>query len=639
MSTVFEAPAYGPASPVDATWLTALEPLFAATGGTRTLNRGWDLAWENAQWTASAAAGREHLSTRLYADEVVIGPRWVPGTDSGCAACAEVRERAVLEHPLLDNLAEPDTLPGPGQPVLPEILAAAAQNLADHPLRPGELCAIGAGTVRRHRVPRSFYCPVCAERPQPDLDWRPEPLALQAVPASTSDPIRAADGARLVVRHALRDRLVDDRYGPVQAVLREAGAPFAMTMAVVPDAPAWGHGRAATFGETEPVAILEAYERLGGFPFDAPVLDDLPYRDVADVALDPVLLGTHTEEQLAHPSSRVLPFDDTTEMDWTWGHDLATGQPLLVPAEAGFYQYEYRYKLDRRAARAARARDPRENRKYFYDSSSGCAAGSCVEEAALHSLLELAERDAFLLSWHRQQPLPEIDHASITDPESRAMIDLIHARDFDIHVLVAKQDIDLPIVWTLAVNRAGTLPAAFCSGGSGANPSSAIRGALREVAQLVTDPVDPDPSDIEGFLEDPWTIEELVHHPRLYMHPATLPRTTTVLGGPTVSLTEAFPDWPDRLRRAAGGDVLGALRYVEGLFADAGLDRIVLVDQTTREHADAGISIVKAVVPGIVPVTFGHAQQRLQGLPRLTRALAGTGQEHRKIPYDPHPFP
>jgi ribosomal protein S12 methylthiotransferase accessory factor len=219
------------------------------------------------------------------------------------------------------------------------------------------------------------------------------------------------------------------------------------------------------------------------------------------------------------------------------------------------------------------------------------------------------------------------------------MIDLIHARDFDIHVLVAKQDIDLPIVWTLAVNRAGTLPAAFCSGGSGANPASALRGALREVAQLVTDPVDPDPSDIEPFLADPWNLEELVHHPRLYMHPDTLPRTTTVLGGPKVSLADAFPDWPDRLRRASGGDVRGALDYVRGLFADAGLDTIILVDQTTREHADAGISIAKAVVPGILPVTFGHAQQRLQGLTRLERALAGTPQADREIPYDPHPFP
>jgi ribosomal protein S12 methylthiotransferase accessory factor len=633
--------AYGPATadPRDASWLEALEPLFAAATGTVAVNRGWDLAWETGHLRRSAAAGREHLSARLYADEVIVGPRWVPGTDSGCAGCAEVRERAVREHPLLADLAVPTALPSPGQPLLPEIVAAAAANLAEHPLRPGELCAIGTGAVRRHRVPRSFFCPLCAERRQPGPDRRPEPLALRSRPAADTDPTRAADGVRLVARHALRDRLVDDRYGPVQAVLRESGAPFAMTMAVLPDAPAWGHGRGLTFGETEPVAIIEGYERLGGFPFEAPVLMDLAYEDIAEIALDPVLLGTHTEQQLNHRTSRVLPFDHSTRMDWTWGHDLGTGEPRLVPAEAGFYQYEYRHKLDRRAARAARRRDPRENKKHFYDSSSGCAAGSCLEEAALHSLLELAERDAFLLSWHKQVPLPEIEHASITDPESRAMIDLIHARDFDIHILVATQDIDLPIVWTLAVNRSGVLPAAFCSGGSGANPASAIRGALREVAQLVTDPVDPDTSDIEPFLADPWNLEELVHHPRLYMHPDTLPRMTTVLGGPRVGVGDAFPDWPDRLRRAAGGDVRGALDHVRGLFAAAGLDTVILVDQTTREHADAGISIAKAVVPGILPVTFGHAQQRLQGLRRLADALAGTPQADREIPYDPHPFP
>lgn len=78
---------------------------------------------------------------------------------------------------------------------------------------------------------------------------------------------------------------------------------------------------------------------------------------------------------------------------------------------------------------------------------------------------------------------------------------------------------------------------------------------------------------------------------------------------------------------------------MRGLYADAGLDRIVLVNQTTREHADVGVAVAKAVVPGILPMCFGHAQQRLKNLPRLTAALAGTSEENREIPYDPHPFP
>ena len=620
-------------------WRSALAPLLASTTANVSVTAGWDLERERTRWRLSADTGREHLSIRIHADEVIIGPRWVPGTGSGCGGCAESRERSVNEHPLQAEMHLARSLPDGGDPLLVDLLAAAAQHLADVPLAPGELYAIGWAGARRHRVPRSFLCPICAPRSYPDLDWRPAKIDLgDRVPAG-DDPTRAAGGARLVVPGALRDRLVDARYGPVQAVMRESMSPFAMAMAAMPDAPAWGHGRAITYREAQPVAIIELYERLGGFPFDSPVLMNLAYEQIKDFAIDPRSLGEHTEEQLSHPTARVLPFGTDTPMDWVWGQDAETAEQLLVPAEVGFYQYEYRYKLNRRAARAARKSNPRENRKHFYDSSSGCAAGSNRAEAALHSLLELAERDAFLLAWHRRKPLPRIRLSSIADPDSRALIDLIHARGFDVHLFVATQDIDLPIVWAMALNRVNPYPAMFSSGGSGVNPAQAVRGALREVAQLVTDPVDPDTSDIEPMLEDPWLMEELVQHPRYYTHPDTLPRSTAVLGGPETAVDEAFGDWPGRLTRAANGDVRGALDFVRGRYAEAGLDRVILVDQTTREHRDAGIAIVKAVVPGILPMCFGHAQQRLKGQWRLAAALAGTPEADRAIPYDPHPFP
>lgn len=632
-------------------WDEALRALGDTVGAKVVANRGWDLAWERLQWEKASADSEDLVSVRLYDDEVVIGPRWVSGTDSGCASCAEVRERNTAEHPLATALDAPRAVPRAALPLLPFLLGAAVGNLADHPLGPGELYAVGTQYVRRHRIPRSFFCPACADHGSVLAeDWRPEPLELPAEPLSPKDPTRGADGARLVEPGALRERLLDARYGPIQVIMRESNVPFAMSMCLAPDAAAPGHGRAGTFAEADPVGIIETYERLGSFPFDTPLLLERSHREVADRALDPATLGEHTEKQLAHPSCQVLPYTPDTPMDWVWGHDLATGEPLLVPAEAGFYQYEQRFKLSRHAARAARVEarqaravgrppEPGTLRKYFHDSSSGCAAGSSLAEAALHSLLELAERDAFLLSWHRREPLPRIANASITDPESRSLIDLIRTRGFDVHVLVARQDIDLPIVWVLVVNRQNPFPASYSSGGSGADPNTAIRGALREVAQLVTNKVQWNREEAEQMLDDPWKLVELEQHPQLYTLPEKLSRVTEVLGGPETTVQEAFPGWPETLRRASGGTVRGALDQVRTLYAAAGLDRIVLVNQTTREHADAGVSVAKAVVPGILPMCFGHAQQRLKNLPRLVAALAGTPQENREIPYDPHPFP
>jgi ribosomal protein S12 methylthiotransferase accessory factor len=627
------APLLGPG--VGPAWVEALAPLTASSPGGVVVHRGWDLARERAAWRHAADAGHELVSVRLHPGEIQVGPRWAPG--AGCAGCAEVRGRAVVDHPLVEELGTACHAPARTLPLVPEVVAAALGHLAVAPLAVGELYAVSTRGVHRHRVARSVHCPVCSAVPaEPDARWRPAPLVLRSRPVSADDPTRAAEGTPVLDRTVLHRDLVDNRFGPVRAILREARAPFAMSMAVLPGAPAMGHGRAPTFPETEPVAVLEAYERLGGFPFGAPVLTDRPYAAVAGHAVDPHRLGRYTAEQLAHPTCRVEPFDDDTPMDWVWGHDLGTGEPLLVPADIGFYQYEYRYRRSRRAARRAGATG---QRHYFHESSSGCAVGSSLEEAALHALFEVAERDAFLLAWHRRLPLPSIDPASVADPTSHAMIELIESRGYTVHLLAATQDVAVPVVWTIAVHRTGGFPATFSSAGSGADPVSAVRGALREVAQLVTMPLDWTADDVAPMLADPWLVQELEHHVQVYTHPDALPRAAAALGGPATTLADAFPGWPGLLREAACGDVRGALQHVRGLFAAAGMAQAVVVDQSTRDHTDAGIAVVKAVVPDSLAMCFGHAQQRLAGLPRLAAALVGTPSEHGTVPHDPHPFP
>lgn len=627
----------GPPAPAGFPGSTRVARVAGLPDGGVAVHAEWDLERERDLHRRASEEGRPYLSVRLGGDEAFVGPLWAPGTGSGCPGCAETRARIAVDHPLTDRLEEPRRAPRPPAPFLAEAVDAALDSLTDTPLAPGELLAVSTAGVSRHRVPRTFNCPVCAEPTSaPDPAARPPRLVLDDPAASPDDPVRGTAGAALLAPGALRRRLVDPRFGPVLQIMRDIDAPYAMSNAVLPESPAHGYGRALTFDRAESVAVLEAYERMGSFPHHGQVLTGLSYRDVADHALDPASLGTYTDEQLAHPLSRVIPSTADTPMDWVWGHDLDTGEPVLVPAEVGFYRYEYLHRHDRHGARRDHRADRR--RSHFPDSSSGCALGSGFTEAALHSLLELAERDAFLMAWHRAEPLPAIDPASLRDTLSHRLLDTIDIHGYDAHLLVATQDIDIPVVWALAVNRTGGHPASWSAAGSGADPESAVRAALWELTQMVTRPPG-DPEAGASMVADPWQVDLLDDHVDLYNRPETLSRVTAVLGGPRVSLPEAFPDWPDRLVRAAGGTVRGALDFVRARFADAGLDRIVLVDQSTRDHTDLGVAVAKAVVPGILPMCFGHSQQRLAGLPRLTAALRGTAQEHRQPPYDPHPFP
>src|SRR6266542_4356119 len=70
-----------------------------------------------------------------------------------------------------------------------------------------------------------------------------------------------------------------------------------------------------------------------------------------------------------------------------------------------------------------------------------------------------------------------------------------------------------------------------------------------------------------------------------------------------------------------------------------GLD-VVVVDQTTPEHRAGGFSCVKAIVPGMLPMTFGHDNRRTHGLPRLFQVPKLLGYRDRTLlPQDVNPHP
>ncbi|MEV7600500.1 YcaO-like family protein [Kitasatospora sp. NPDC089797] len=636
--------------------------LLAAAGGTAgasvdvSFGEGWDLAWERG---CRDRAPHGLLSVRRIWDEVLIGPLWLRDGATGCAGCAEVRGLVAVDHPLLGR-PEQRYGGGPLPTGLADLVSVVVGNGVDHPLDPDGLIAVSARSIRRHHVRRAFSCPICGETarpataasretpvtrpetavPHPETAVpRPEPLRLAARPSPDRIPLRGHRDGIALDRTTLRARLVDPRFGPVLHVFRDTQAPFAMCDALLPESRNMGYGRGLTVGQAEPVAILEAYERLAGFPHHGRVVKGRSRRSLGEDAIDVTGLGHYTRAQLTHPSSRVLPWSENAPTDWVWGHDLATGRPRLVPADVGFYLYEYEHRLDYHGSRRAGAGTAPRN--HFDESSSGCALGGSLEEAAVHSLLELAERDAFLMAWHCGRPLPRIDPATVSDPVSRQLLDLIASKGFEAHLLVASNDLGVPVVWGCAVNRERPMPAGFSAAGSSVEPAAAVRAALWELGQIVAQPFALDTERLRPMLTDPWKVETLEDHLELHALPESLPLLERFLTGPVTPLGEAFPGWPGQLVAHAGGDVRGTLDHLLSCFRQAGLDEVVLVDQSTRDHRDLGLRAAKAVVPGIIPMCFGYAQQRVAGLPRLSRAMAAAGVPlgEDELPPHPHPFP
>ncbi|MDQ1393666.1 MAG: ribosomal protein methylthiotransferase accessory factor, partial [Acidimicrobiaceae bacterium] len=370
-------------------------------GGMVTANVGFDLAFEGRQLAAARRADCQLLSIRLSADEALIGPRWVPGRRAACAGCAEHRIRQAVAHPLLAR-ADVNASPRSGWPAALEVLLEVGLlHLGDNALEPGEMLRVGLTETRRHRVVRTLACPLCGSRGHASPSSNgglpttaPERLTWQSRRSLDAVPLRGRSSP--TIREHRLPRLVDHRVGPVLQVMRDSRAPFAMSGALIPAARDSGFGRGGDFARAGEVAILEAYERLGAFPHQGHVVQDLSYDEVRDLAVDPGSLGRYSQAQLDHPNCQVMPYRPDVAMDWAYAHRVRDGEPRLVPADMAFYGYEYQHRLDDEGARRDRRR-PRRRAHFFAESSSGCALGSSLEEAALHGLIELIERDSFLM--------------------------------------------------------------------------------------------------------------------------------------------------------------------------------------------------------------------------------------------------
>ncbi|MFF2042832.1 YcaO-like family protein [Kitasatospora sp. NPDC058170] len=649
--TSADGPRIGPGAPAGwdwSRWAAALGDCLLTAHG------DLDLDWEREAMSAARATGRDLLSVRIGAGEVQLGPRWTPDGRHACAGCAGAAdaqrrwpaadrpERDRRERELLTAAAAaapataaPATAapPVPAPAVAPGLAEIVGAVLAPGAAPgPGELVTVSyRGTVTRHRVIRTFRCRLCGTAPAllATAAEGPPPL-----PTATARPTTAAVPTRQDTApfeqdpDRMRAAFADPRFGPVVRITRNSSGGLPMTeVGVLAGTPA-GLGRGVRFRESEAIGIYEAMERLAGYPHAATVVPDATRRELGDLALEPAGLGGYTAAQLAHPSSHVEPYTEDTPLDWVWAAPpLGDGAPRLVPAEIGFYRYGYGIRPGQSGAR---------RRGCFLDSSSGSALGAGFEEAALHSLLELAERDAFLQAWHLARPLPALDPATVRDRRSRLLLRLARRHGYEVHLLDARADIPVPVVWALAVRRDRGLPASFSTAGCHPDPELAVRAALWELAQLVTAGLAWDPAPLEPLIDDPWQVVELAHHWRRYTFPELLPRVERVLGGPVLAVAEAFGDWPQPLVRAAAGDVRGALAHVVELYREAGLGTVLAVDQSTPDHTALGLSVVKCVVPGILPMCFGQAHQRLTGLDRLLARLDATPTEP---PFDPHPFP
>ena len=598
----------------------------------------------------SRATGTALLPVGVEPGAVVIGPTVLPTDgDAGCLECARGRRLRARDDiagfaQMLDRFPVEYATAGArlltpfAVEVTGRLVEAEARAVLSAPSRMrtrNALLRLGT-TDLRTTVHPFLPDPLCAA-----CGRVPDDTAERAVIRLRSRP--TAGRGRYRVRSLVpeRDRLaslyVDDDAGLLRAVHKDgrsvlpaASAPMGLRATHRTER---GFGRQLDYRGTSLTAITEGIERYAGIePGGKRTVVRGSYRELAADAVDPTGFGLHSDEQYARPGFHYPRYHHDMVFNWVWAHSFAAGRAVLVPENYAYYGTVYRNTRDH---------------PFVYEISNGCALGGCLEEAVLHGVLEVAERDAFLMTWYARLPAPRLDPDSARDRRVPLIIEgIADATGYSVEVHDITVEHGVPCVWVMAVDGHGRpdLPRVLCASGSHPDPESAVTNALLELAPLVSRPPEyyrANRGRVEAMLADPYAVTAMEDHALLGGAPEAFDRFDFLRSVPgRRSFADAFGERPARW---ATGDLTDTLRDVLERYLDRGLD-VLVVDQTTPELRAGDFRCVKVIIPGMLPMTFGHHARRVTGFDRLRHVPRLLGYRDRPMddaelnPY-PHPFP
>ncbi len=250
-----------------------------------------------------------------------------------------------------------------------------------------------------------------------------------------------------------------DRIGiPVHSVTRPSAARGAISVY---------SGKGVSDEQSRISAVMEAVERCLG---EAP-------RNNADIK-EPHFAGEQIVDSYSHlkgfenpvdPNELILPkpLSPETQLEWVRGWDLLTDEDVLVPANAVYHPYN----------------PPSNVFRLFRSDTNGFAAGNYLEEAILHGLLEVVERDAYSIA----EGTRETGSRIVLDPADgtpHTLFKRFTDAGVDVYLWYLPSETGIPTVLAALDDTALRDPALLVIGaGAHLDPAVAVNRALTEAAQ------------------------------------------------------------------------------------------------------------------------------------------------------------
>jgi ribosomal protein S12 methylthiotransferase accessory factor len=382
--------------------------------------------------------------------------------------------------------------------------------------------------------------------------------------------------------------------------------------AAVPGQPGSGYG--VDRASVRAAAIGEAVERYAAGYVPSETLVTATARELGCAAPAPASFALFAREQHAVPGFSFVPFTSDTRIRWVPATRVADGADAWLPAQLVYLGF------------------PSGEPVIGYSTSNGLAAAVDWDTALLAALLELVERDAFMLAWNARLSFPRLDW-----PGSADLLEYYDRYLAPAGARLSAVDLscvhDVPVVLAVVRGRPGALVVGAAAAPSvedawrkAVTEAYAVRKAAREV--VVREPSNPFAAGFDDVCD-------FAAHVNVYAYEENAFRADFLDAASELRPVAAVA--PIEGRTAA--DKVGTV--VAGL-ASAGVDAYA-VDVTSPDVREAGLVVARVVAPRLIPLDVRH-DARFLGGDRLYTAPVALGLRERRLTFDdlnpdPHPFP
>ncbi|SPF36838.1 YcaO-domain protein (fragment) [Candidatus Sulfopaludibacter sp. SbA4] len=244
----------------------------------------------------------------------------------------------------------------------------------------------------------------------------------------------------------------------------------------------------------------------------------------------------------------------------------------------------------------------------------------------------MIECDALALGWQAHMAAPQIRVETLSDA-NYDLVSRFEKTGASVTLLKIELEFGVPTILAVLSNRCPTAPARVFAAGTSLDPEAGVRKSLEMLAhvqqycQLVT-------TQLPRVENDPGLIADQSDHLNFWCDPRNAAHA-----GFLSSSTERieFDELPNLVSGTVRRDCEWLLERIRG----AGY-RALLANLTTPDIADLGLTVVRALIPGLHPLFYGFRMRALGGrrlweLPARL-GLPGVTIASGDYPF-PHPFP